>query len=276
MLANTTISKGEPQTMKKMQHYKRTKSHAGCMKHFTLIELLVVIAIIAILAAMLLPALNKARMTAQKSSCLSNMKTFSNAFLMYAGDNDDFMCGTSRRPYAGGYCWKILLGPYMGFNTTEKSTTPALKEQMGNFKLYQCPIWRPELIPDAANRPVWGGSGWEDWGGYGYAVLNTPEDNWTSSTGYYDGAYIKIVKVAKPSETFFIGDGGDNITAVYMAAFIYGYIDATAPERHEKGFNVAWVDGHAGSMSTLEFKQGKPTTNASARGIKYFVYSQQK
>ena len=69
-------------------------------KSFTLVELLVVIAIIAILASMLLPALNKSRAAGHASKCLSNMKQLGHGYSMYALDNRDFVLPTRNAPAA--------------------------------------------------------------------------------------------------------------------------------------------------------------------------------
>ena len=242
------------------------------MKKFTLIELLVVIAIIAILAAMLLPALNKARMTAMKASCQGNMKTIGSAFVQYAADNDDFMCGAGRQPYSTGASWKFALGPYMGWNPSEHKVTANTLNEIVNAKQMACPVWRPELLTNETVRnKILTTNEKAYWGGLAYAYNGE-----ANGTGYSSGPYFKIVKVARPSETLFAGDSldGDDVSASYMAGYIYGY--NWQPRRHDNGFNAAWVDGHVTLLSALEFQQGKETTVNDAKGQYYYVYAKQK
>ncbi|WP_309720791.1 prepilin-type N-terminal cleavage/methylation domain-containing protein [Armatimonas sp.] len=179
---------------------------------FTLIELLVVIAIIAILAAILFPVFAQAREKARQTSCLSNLKQYALANLMYVQDYDEAFPMSAYMNMTSGPC----------VATFYWAVAPYVK----NNQITQCPSEK-----DAMNVQLLTGAPCPNTPPVNSYVVNPA----LYANGFFPGvSTLSLAAVNRPAETVMHYDGNTSVTQQQIVQ-----------ARHQNMFDASFVDGHA-------------------------------
>lgn len=208
---------------------------------FTLIELLIVISIIAILAALLLPALGRAKETAQKINCVSNLRQIGVAAIGYTLENKGYNIPAKYQPI-GSYRFQVFIWE---IQNPGKTIPAAWNKEIMRSKALQCP---GNKVPTLY-------SSHDPHSPYDYApnaaICTTAGNDGVFKTG---PQYV-ITNLKEPSRTFLAAEAFYHNQAEYFSnsnnladVFLYQHNSAFLSMRHNKGANMVFIDGHVSTM----------------------------
>jgi len=198
-------------------------SHSGpeVRVGFTLIELLVVIAIIAVLAAMLLPALAKAKESARATQCLNNFRQIGLGVRLYADDNDDTLPRSQHSAFANGQMpWERAVAPQLGSTTA---------------------LWT-NLLTGSYHCPSDSRAGALSYGMNVYFEVG-PDDDYVGKPQ----TWHRLSQIRHPVSTVFSAEtstGADHIMAQFWISLQDAANDVEST-RHRQKSNYSYADGHA-------------------------------
>jgi len=222
---------------------------------FTLIELLVVIAIIAILAAILLPALNSARERGRAASCINNMKQFGTGWLMYADANDDNILPVQQLTAAGKRIWASFAAPRSEFGSSETiqgyGTQSGATDKVIVNPIFNCPS-DSHLSSSAVDVWVAISYSYNYWLGYDAGESNKASSVFLAKVGKSSVA-SKTMVIADDWHTPRTGGSVRDRRAIkkYEGGLVANGFQVGSIGAHGQNNNQLFTDGHVESRSSF-------------------------